>query len=219
MPVKHADVISIEITNEEYRDFIVPNAKKSLLNGNSNVRDPFLPGAEIQRLKDQITGQVAHMAGAIALFGSPYEYHRARGIANANQMIGEGESDVVGSNIDFKGSRMCGLTSDPLEYHLPVRPNELRDHIKYYSILVEVPEPSSDGEVAPVAYVVGYEFGSIVRKAHRAIPGFGDAHMIKNCDLQPIPQNLNNARIKRRKCHTSITMSEIDSIKKRFLSY
>lgn len=109
-----------------------------------------------RRVEDQLVGQLGNAALSYYMTGSYEKWKLSRMVANQHPKSGDGGSDIPGCNVDIKTSCMRG-SMDPMEYHLPVPPEELHEGIVYVLGLVMKPlVPPID--VFLVGWATGEEF-------------------------------------------------------------
>jgi len=109
-------------------------SKLACIGGRSNIRED--DDRQDNLSIDQTVGQIGQIALALWKDGHVGEYLSQRAAANAYPTQGDGGSDLLGSNIDVKASRLK-RDADPLRYRLAVRPAELHEGWMYVLCLVE----------------------------------------------------------------------------------
>lgn len=75
--------------------------------------------------EDQIVGQLGTIAGHKYYYGHTAEYLKGRHMANIYPDQGDGGSDIIGANIDFKASLARSTNRQLHEYNLVVRQRDL----------------------------------------------------------------------------------------------
>jgi hypothetical protein len=160
---------------------IVRMAKAACIGGQSQIRN----GQERQDAltEDQIVGQIGQYVGSMWLFGTANEYKRARWIANQNPTSGDGGSDLLGANIDFKASRVRHRGKDLLSYRLPVRPKER--HVGWVYVLILVTHMARGEPV--IAKMIGWAMESMLPQQPEMEGVFRGAYTIPARELHPIP--------------------------------
>jgi len=132
MPVMPDDIIPWTIPPHEM-PLIIRMARAACIGGSSNIRGD---NRMATLSEDQLVGQIGQYVGSLWLFGSTDSYVQARWIANQNPTVGDGGSDIIGANLDFKASRVRNKERDLLSYRLAVRPRERHTGWVYVLILV-----------------------------------------------------------------------------------
>ena len=92
-----------------------------------------------RRPEDQLVGQVANYAGLKQMYGKPMgveRYVSARHVANRWRKLGDMGEDMIGANLDFKGSLMR-TDRGVLAHNLIIRPLERHDGWVYVLVLIE----------------------------------------------------------------------------------
>ena len=168
------DIIRVPISPAEL-SFLQRHAQRAELGGRSSIR-----GAEDRQDKlrqDQIVGLVGHFAGIKSLFGDVRLFRLQRHFADLYPAIGDGGSDVPGSNIDFKSS----LITKPnlLDYKLAVRGRERHRGMNYVLVLVEL-------EPKPVAHLVGWASEASLPQTPESTGPFTGAYVLKASQLNPL---------------------------------
>ena len=128
-------LIPIQITADEL-DICQRNGRLAEIGGRSQIRSDD----RTRKLsEDQLVGQVSNLALAKFLYDNDRgmeEYIAIRQIANANPTRGDGGRDLIGLDIDIKGSLIRNKAKPLLEYNLLVRPEERHPNFVYVLGLV-----------------------------------------------------------------------------------
>ena len=129
--------------------------------------------------EDQLVGQVGTYAGHKFWFGHSYNYLVSRQMANIYPGSGDGGSDVVGANIDFKTSKI--RSNRPLlDYRLVVRPHERTSGKIYVQLLAEI-----TGATATV-HILGWASDDMLTTlAQDGV--FAGAYVLPAQELQALP--------------------------------
>lgn len=170
------DIPSIRITSSEM-NLVKMMARAAERGGVSHIRTD---DRAAMLGEDQIVGQIGALAGHKYWFGNIGGYLQSRHVANTYPDHGDGGSDVIGANIDFKASR---IRSDRLlfNYHLPVRTHERSEGKIYVLVLVE-----TDMETA-LTHLMGWATDDMLPEfADRTGPLKG-AYTLRASDLCPMP--------------------------------
>jgi len=179
MTITRSDIIRVEISPGEM-NVVAAHAKLACVGGRSNIRG----GDRQATLKnDQLVGQVGQYVGSLWLFGSPDPYLRSRWVANQNPTVGDGGSDFIGSNIDFKASLARNPDRDLLAYRLAVRPKERHEDWVYVLVLVTEMKPPKP----VVAHLIGWATDAMLPKRPNDSGVFSGAFTIPARDLNPLP--------------------------------
>jgi hypothetical protein len=138
---------------------------------------------------DQIVGQLGTAAGHVQWFGRALgwvKYVEGRERANLTPTKGDGGSDILGANVDFKASLMR-KSQDPLTYRLPVRRAER--HKRWVYVLVLIPNRSVEKMLAEGAevLVVGWSTAEMLPIATECSGQFAGAYVRYAVDLEPMP--------------------------------
>lgn len=128
-----------------------------------------------------MVGQIGQYIGSLWLTGSDNDYLQSRFLANQNPEKGDGGSDILGLNVDFKASLMRNKSMDILSYRLPVRPRERHDDWIYVLVLVSSLKSSS-----AVAHLVGWLFDEELPERPETRKPFDGAYVVRAKDLHPI---------------------------------
>lgn len=180
MAVTENDVITWRIHPVEM-PLIVRMAKAACIGGRSNIRTDDERQATLN--EDQLVGQIGQYIGSLWLFGNDVPYRQARWLANQNPTTGDGGSDLVGANLDFKASRVRNRGRDLLSYRLAVRPKERHEGWLYFLILVT---HIAKGEPV-IAKMVGWAKESMLPEHPETDGVFSGAFTITARDLNPVP--------------------------------
>lgn len=177
MGVRQGDILKIVIEGHEL-DEAKENARLACVGGKSHVRT----GDRMQRLyEDQLVGQIGNIAGVKALHGRIDAYRESRSIANANPTKGDGGSDIPGSNVDFKASRMR-RSKDPMRYRLAVRPRERHEGNVYVFIALDMDSPER-----VEANLVGWASDDSLPRNPDQDGVFSGAYTLMSHELNPFP--------------------------------
>lgn len=153
------------------------NGSKAEIGGASHVRGGDRASALAE---DQLVGQVANLAYLVHHFGTArgvHEYQTLRHIANLHPTRGDGGQDVLGLDLDVKGSKL--RTNLKLEeHHLLVRPSERHPGWTYVCALVE----SDFSAVHLMGWATDWELPEPSED-----PRFRGAHAIRCKALHPLP--------------------------------
>ena len=137
-----------------------------------------------ERLKrladDQITGQVAQLAGTLYLTGSDHTYRMQRWISMLHPHLGDEGYDIPGLQMDFKGSRLKGGKS-PHDYKMLVRPQERKHKWCYAFAVVEINSNKAR------AYMMGWFSDEEIKCKPQSSGLFAGAHVISIEQLHPLP--------------------------------
>jgi hypothetical protein len=179
MTVTHDDIIRVEIPPVSMNTVAAMSAA-ACIGGKSQIR-----GKDRKKnLKiDQLVGQVGQYAGSLWLFGSPDPYLQSRWVANQNPTTGDGGSDFIGSNIDFKASLVRNSSRDLLSYRLAVRPRERHDDWIYVLVLVTKLKKPNPVE----ACLIGWASDSMLPSHADTAGVFTGAFTLRAADLHPLP--------------------------------
>ena len=110
-------------------------AKLAEIGGISQIRAGKSRSQELST--DQLIGQIGQYVGTCWLTGNQHQYQLSRWVANQYPYSGDGGTDILGANVDFKASRLS--MSRPIsEHHLLVRPAERKKNYLYILILVDL---------------------------------------------------------------------------------
>ena len=135
----------------------------------------------LERLADdQITGQVAQLAGTLYLTGTDHEYRMQRWVSMLHPHLGDGGYDIPGLQLDFKGSRLKGGRK-PHDYKMLVRPQERKPEWCYALAVVDI---SSD---KAKAYMMGWFSDEEIKCKPQSSGLFAGAHVISIEQLHPLP--------------------------------
>ena len=179
MTVTEADILNFTL-NEQQMAVIIAMAKKAAIGGTSQIR-----GEEDRRnklLQDQVVGQIGQYVGSLWLYGSSDPYMQSRWQANQNPTIGDGGSDILGSNIDFKTSAARKTDRPLLNYNLLVRPRELHENWVYILILV-----SALTKQQAQAHMIGWASDKMLPGEPQRQGVFAGAHALTASQLNPLP--------------------------------
>ena len=162
-------------------------ARESSMGGRSQVRPD-----RAERLAtlntDQLVGHLGNLAGCMWLYGKALGHYIFRTTQHdfghrwdGRVGRGDGGSDIIGSNIDFKSCEWSLVGARPLtEVFLPVRPHERHEQWLYVLVLVE---PKKDA-----AHIVGWARDEEITGAPNGTGVFEGAHVIRVPDLhEPLP--------------------------------
>ena len=173
------------------------HAKEAQVGGKSQVRNPESRLITLQ--DDQLTGQIAEFAGCMWLYGEPSNYLRSRIVANQRRWSGDRGADVIGSNIDWKGTLLrytppvdlagnlaanfaYDLTGHMLRYRLAVRPAERHIDNVYVLVLVE----PLQGERTN-AHLVGWAADAMLPTEPAKDGPLAGAFLLPAAQLHPLP--------------------------------
>lgn len=179
MPVTERDILTYIIPKSGVVR-VRKNAEAACIGGRSNVR-----GSDRQEAlsEDQIVGQAGQYAGSLWLYGNIVPYLNSRWVANQNPTKGDGGCDLIGTNIDFKTSRVRSRSRDLLSYRLAVRPRELYDDWTYVLALVTRLEDASPIEVK----LIGWASTKMLPSEPEVSGVFFGAFTVRGADLCPLP--------------------------------
>lgn len=179
MPVTENDIIRMEIQPRDM-NVVAGHARLACIGGKSNIR-----GASRQATlkEDQLVGQIGQYVGSLWLSGSADSYLRSRWVANQNPTVGDGGSDLIGSNIDFKTSLVRSPDRDLLSYRLAVRPKERHQDWVYVLVLVTKMKPPDP----VVAHLIGWAADYMLPKSPNDSGVFSGAFTIPARNLHPLP--------------------------------
>ncbi len=173
------DLIPMEIPAPAMRT-VYQMAKAACIGGHSHIRGD---NRQEKLMEDQLVGQIGQYIGSQWLYGSPRPYLEARYVANKNPTVGDGGSDIIGSNLDFKASLVRHPGRDPLEYRLAVRPRERHQGWVYMLVLV-----THLTRKQPVkALLVGWASDRMLPQRPEDSGVFKGAFTINARDLHPVP--------------------------------
>ena len=137
---------------------------------------------------DQLIGHLGNLAGCMWLYGKALGHYVFRTTQHdfghrwdGRTGRGDGGSDIIGCNLDFKACEWSLIGARPLDQvFLPVRPNERHDQWIYVLVLVE---PRQDA-----AHIVGWVRDEDIGPEPNGTGVFEGAHVIAVPDLQaPLP--------------------------------
>lgn len=153
-------------------------AKAAERGGESKVR----PSDErLQKMaEDQIIGQIGAYAGHRYWYGHSQGYLQSRHVCNLYPHMGDGGSDIIGANIDFKASRIRSTTRPLDQYNLAVRSKERHAGNVYVLILVE-----TDLETA-TAHLMGWASDDMFPKTPASDGPLAGAFTIRADALMPL---------------------------------
>jgi len=177
--IAKVDLIPMTVPVTEMK-YLVRMAKAACIGGKSNIR-----GADRndKLLEDQVVGQIGQYVGSRWLQGNPLPYVQARWVANQNPTVGDGGSDILGSNLDFKASLVRTPGGDPLDYRLAVRPRERHDGWVYVLVLVTKLVRKEPVE----SLIVGWASDRMLPTRPESSGVFKGAFIINARDLNPVP--------------------------------
>jgi hypothetical protein len=161
-------------------DLARENAQKAEIGGVSHIRTREERQTTLST--DQFVGQIGQLAGSLWHCGSPDPYIEAREKANLNPTEGDGGHDILGLNLDFKGSLMR-RSRDPLDYRLIVRPRERHPGWIYVPVFID--RLPGKGDPATV-YLTGWATDEQLPPADKE-GLFVGAHCIPIRELTPLP--------------------------------
>jgi len=131
---------------------------------------------------DQLTGQLAQLAGTIYMTGSDQMYRIQRWQCMQTPDRGDGGFDIPGLCLDWKGSRLRpGLP--PTNYVLPVRPNERKDNWIYALVVVDVIK-----DIEASCHIMGWCSDTELDGRIHTAGLFEGAYVVPYQDLHPLPQ-------------------------------
>lgn len=149
----------------ELPDFVYQQAntyaQNAMIGGRSHIR--ATQDRILKLHEDQLTGQLCHAAVSELLFDSFDPWREQREAADKNPTVGDDGTDFAGWTIDVKGSKMRGST-DPRQYHLIVRPAELKPTTWYIHALVQRDNPQA-------VWVTGIASGTTIQSGSVATSG------------------------------------------------
>jgi len=179
MTITAEDIIRVQIAGREM-NIVAQHAKLASIGGRSNIR-----GADRQTTlrEDQLVGQVGQYVGSMWLFGSADPYMKSRWVANQNPTVGDGGSDIIGANLDFKASMARNPNRDLLDYRLAVRPRER--HPEWIYVLILVTQMKKPKPV--LANLIGWATDAMLPKTPSTSGVFSGAFTVKARDLHPLP--------------------------------
>jgi hypothetical protein len=160
---------------------LVRMAKAACIGGGSHIRDGQSRQDALQ--EDQLVGQIGQYVGSLWLYGSTDPYKQSRWLANLRPTEGDGGSDVIGANIDFKTSRVRNTGRDLLQYRLAVRPRERHTGWIYFLILVT---HLCKGEPV-IAKMVGWAADDMLPEQPETTGVFSGAFTLPAHQLHPVP--------------------------------
>ncbi len=167
-------------------DELVAHFKPKIVNrgrSGSQIQDVH---ERLRRLsEDQLTGQLAQLAGTIYMTGSDQMYRIQRWACMRHPDSGDGGFDIPGLCLDWKGSRLRpGL--QPKNYVLPVRPNERKEGWTYGLVVVDV-KPCSTGFCAD-CHIMGWAADNELDGSIKKEGLFKGAYVIPYSSLHPLPR-------------------------------
>lgn len=176
------DIVAIRLRSSEM-DLIRWWARQKEFDGASQFRDRQRRNERMS--EDQLTGQMCDAAASKLLFGSLHPYCISRWHASIHPYVGDGGSDLPGTNIDVKG-RLMRHSKEVMDYDLLVRPAERHAGTVYVHC---VREP--DG-IEGLVYIVGWIGEDDITdrpvsesdNLHRSLVG---AYLTTAKDLHPFP--------------------------------
>jgi hypothetical protein len=124
--------VVLQINPSEMR-MIQLMAKAAERGGKSKVREDRWQNMT----EDQLIGQIGAYAGHRYWYGHSQGYLQSRHVCNMYPDVGDGGSDIIGANIDFKASRVRSSTRPLEHYNLAVRKGERHTGNVYVLVLVE----------------------------------------------------------------------------------
>ena len=167
-----ADIIHVPISASEY-SFLQRHASRAELGGRSHIRGAADRADKLKQ--DQLVGMVGAFAGTKTLFGDVRLFRLQRFFADLYPSVGDGGSDIPGSNLDFKSSAITA-NKDLLSYRLAVRQRERHENMNYVLVLVEL-------EPRPVAHLVGWASEEMLPQTVEADGPFAGAYVLKAAQL------------------------------------
>lgn len=174
--ISEKDILRVPVNKNEM-NLVIEMSRAACRGGVSRIRSSQDRQATLY--EDQLVGQIGTYAGTKFWFGSSHNYLIARQVANLNPRAGDGGSDIIGANIDFKTSKIRS-TRPLLDYRLVVRPRERSAGKVYVQLLVEL------SEFTAVAHILGWASDDM-------LPGievggtFDGAHVLPVRELNPLP--------------------------------
>ena len=177
--IKRSDVITVNLSASEMR-LIRSMGKAAEIGGASQIRGDADRAASLG--VDQVVGQIGTYVGCKYFLGDIKDYRVSRYYANKAPTVGDGGSDITGSNIDLKASLVRNPSKDLLTYNLPVRLREMHVGWVYVLVLVEALQ-----EKSAKAHLVGWASTAMLPDEPDAQGVFAGAHTIRAKDLNPLP--------------------------------
>ena len=152
-------------------------ARAAMRGGKSYIRASSERRATLET--DQLVGQLGTYAGHKFWFGHSYNYLVSRQQANLNPNTGDGGSDIVGANVDFKTSL---IRSDRplLDYRLVVRPIERKPAKVYVQLLADIQQNTAN------VYILGWADDAMLPEPERE-GVFQGACVLQARKLHPLP--------------------------------
>jgi len=173
-------IIEIPLSLNEYL-IAEYNAKKSECGGVSHVREPE---DRMETLSvDQRVGQLGQLAGHKYLFGHIKPYVDGRWYMNRDPRIGDPGSDVACSNIDFKTSRLRYPDKPLIDYHLAVRPAELKTKKVFIQMVADFDSMKQSATV----WLIGWATIDMLPKEVALEGVFAGAYILPCSQLHPLP--------------------------------
>lgn len=180
--IETQDIITVRLGKASLR-LIEKHARLAEMGGVSRVRPDRQD--RVDSLKtDQLVGQIGQYAGSKWMTGSAEPYRLSRWVANQNPDRGDGGSDILGSNIDFKASLVRRSDRSLLQYNLPVRPHERHGGWIYVLVLVTDLQP----QVSAVANLMGWVMDEDLPEQPNANGVFRGAYVVPAKNLKPLPK-------------------------------
>lgn len=175
--VEEKDILTFIVGPEEI-PWIRVRAIKASTGGKSQIReDDEERKAELHN--DQMVGQIGQYVLSLWLTGGREAYIQSRNAADANPMKGDNGSDILGTNIDIKASRIRKEHIPLLNYTLIVRPREYHPGWVYILALVKKAKPAHH------VYLIGWATAEMLLPSGTD-SRFGDAHVLPARDLHPL---------------------------------
>lgn len=169
----------IRVSFSDYDVVIAGNfASQAEIGGSSSIRATDDRTSNLSQ--DQLVGQIATLAWHKYYYGAIDEYLKQRYVQNLFPFHGDGGSDMIGANLDVKGSALKRKHRSPLDYYLLVRPREYKHDTVYVQSLIDICDS------APItAMLTGWATGAMLteRVDERL---FGDAYGLRVRDLMPL---------------------------------
>lgn len=157
------------------------NSELASLGGVSQIRDR--QDRQENLGIDQLVGQIGQYAGSRWLTGSSEQYRVSRWVANRNPELGDGGSDILASNIDFKASLVRNTSKSLLTYNLPVRQRERHTDWLYVLVLVTDVVPQKSAQ----AHLIGWATTDMLPEKPDDGGVFRGAYTIQAMNLNPLP--------------------------------
>jgi hypothetical protein len=131
--------------------------------------------------EDQLTGQLAQLAGTVYMTGSDQMYRIQRWNCMQTPDRGDGGYDIPGLCLDWKGSRLRpGL--QPTSYVLPVRPRERKPDWTYCLVVVDARQSMA------YCHIMGWVSDKELEGKLQTSGLFNGAHVVGYSELHPLPK-------------------------------